>query len=59
MTRPFYRTGLFVYLKAKKGGEPVMEQRKNENREHSTVYAYAQHNVNYFGLGACKDEWED
>ncbi len=37
----------------------MMEKRKNENHEHSTVYAYAQQNVNYFGLGACKDEWED
>lgn len=37
----------------------MMEQYTVENNEYSTVYAYGQHNVNYFGLGACKDEWED
>jgi hypothetical protein len=42
-----------------RGGAMIMEQRKTEKREHAAVYAYAQHNVNYFGLGACKDEWED
>jgi hypothetical protein len=36
-----------------------MEQGKTDHYDHSHVYAYAQHNVNYFGLGACKDEWED
>jgi|LGOV01.1.fsa_nt_gb hypothetical protein len=37
----------------------MMEQGKTENHEYAAVYAYAQQNVNYFGLGACKDEWED
>ncbi len=37
----------------------MMEQYKGENNEVAAVYAYAQQNVNFFGLGACKDEWED
>ena len=36
-----------------------MEQRKMDRSDNSNVYAYAQYNVNYFGLGAFKDEWED
>lgn len=36
-----------------------MEQMTTYESDYSNVYAYGQHNVNYFGLGACKDEWED
>lgn len=42
----------------KSGGE-IMEVGNVESNDYTAVYAYGQHNVNYFGLGACKDEWED
>lgn len=37
----------------------IMEEYYMENNEYTAVYAYGQYNVNYFGLGTCKDEWED
>jgi|GEM_PF-2022854 len=30
-----------------------------ENHEMEARYAHAQYNVNFFGLSAFKDEWED
>ncbi len=32
---------------------------RKECHEMQARYAHAQYNVNYFGLSACKDEWED
>lgn len=35
------------------------QENREQNHEKSTCYAYAQYNVNYFGLKAFKDDWED